>query len=127
MNDKTRVSLLNTMFFNVSFFQANIPKLLIGGRSFIFDFGYEDGSDLIIKTCDDYINKQVIYFNINVMRVDSMTQYSEKESDICLSNFMYRTVIPRKVHSDFDTYKILKQFNLYVQYVIFSFNYMYWR
>lgn len=106
MNDKTSFHLLSAMSFNIKFFQANIPKLLIGGRSFVFDFGYEDGSNLIIKTCDDYINKQVIYFNINVMRVDSMTQYSEKESDICLSNFMYRTVIPRKAHSDFDTCKM---------------------
>lgn len=127
MNDKTSFGLLSTMFFNINFFQANIPKLLIGGRSFIFDFGYEDGSNLIIKTCDDYINKQVICFNINVMRIDSMTQYSEKESDICLSNFMYRIVIPRKAHSDFDTCKMFNQFNLYVHYIMFSFNYMYWR
>ena len=127
MNDKTSFGLLSTMFFNINFFQANIPKLLIGGRSFISDFGYEDGSNLIIKTCDDYINKQVIYFNINVMRIDSMTQYSEKESDIYLSNFMYRTVIPRKAYSDFDTCKMFNQFNLYVHYIMFSFNYMYWR
>lgn len=127
MNDKTNFCLFSAMFFNINFFQANIPKLLIGGRSFVFDFGYEDGSNLIIKTCDDYINKQVIYFNTNMMRIDSMTQYSEKESDICLSNFMYRTVIPNKVCSEFDTYKVLKQFNLYVQYIILSFNLMYWR
>lgn len=127
MNDKTNFCLFSAMSFNVNFFQANIPKLLIGGRCFIIDFGYEDGSNLIIKTCDDYINKQVIYFNINVMRIDSMTQYSEKESDICLSNFMYRTVIPRKAHSDFDTCKMFNQFNLYVHYIMFSFNYMYWR
>lgn len=61
------------------------------------------------------------------MRIDSMTQYSEKESDICLSNFMYRTVIPRKARSDFDTCKMFNQFNLYVHYIMFSFNYMYWR
>lgn len=127
MNDKTSFNLLSAMFFNINFFRANIPKLLIGGRSFVFDFGYEDGSNLIIKTCDDYINKQVIYFNNNMMRIDSMTQYSEKESDICLSNFMYRTVIPRKAHSDFDTCKMFNQFNLYVHYIMFSFNYMYWR
>lgn len=83
--------------------------------------------NLIIKTCDDYINKQVIYFNTNMMRIDSMTQYSEKESDICLSNFMYRTVIPRKAHSNFDACKMFNQFNLYVHYIMFSFNYMYWR
>lgn len=127
MNDKTSFNLLSAMFFNINFFQANIPKLLIGGRCFIIDFGYEDGPNFIIRTCDDYINKQVIYFNTNMMRVDSMTQYSEKESDICLSNFMYRTVIPRKAHSDFDTCKMFNQFNLYVHYIMFSFNYMYWR
>ena len=127
MNDKISFSLLSTMSFNINFFRANIPKLLIGGRCFIIDFGYEDGSNLIIKTCDDYINKQVVYFNTNVMRVDSMTQYSEKESDIQLLNFMYRTVIPRKAHSDFDTSKVLDRFNLYIHYIMFSFNYMYGR
>lgn len=127
MNDKINFCLFSAMSFNVNFFQANIPKLLIGGRCFIIDFGYEDGPNLIIRTCDDYINKQIVYFNINMMRVDSMTQYSEKESDICLSNFMYRTVIPRKARSDFDTCKMFNQFNLYVHYIMFSFNYMYWR
>lgn len=127
MNDKTSFNLLSAMFFNINFFQASIPKLLIGGRSFVFDFGHEDGSNLIIKTCDDYINKQVVYFNINVMRVNLMTQYSEKESDIHLLNFMHRTVIPRKPYSDFDTCKMFNQFNLYVHYIMFSFNYMYWR
>lgn len=127
MNNKTSFGLLSTMFFNINFFQANIPKLLIGGRSFVFDFGYEDGSNLIIKTCDDYINKQVVYFNTNMMRVDSITQCSEKESDIYLSNFMYRTVIPRKAHSNFEIHRMFNQFNLYVHYIIFSFNYMYWR
>lgn len=78
MNDKTSFSLLSAMSFNVNFFQANIPKFLIGGRCFIIDFDYEDGPNFIIRTCDDYINKQVIYFNIKVMRVNSMTQYSEK-------------------------------------------------
>ena len=127
MNDKTSFNLLSVMFFNINFFRANIPKLLIGGRSFVFDFGYEDGSNLIIKTCDDYINKQVIYFNTNMMRVDSMTQYSEKGLDIRLPDFIHRTVIPRKAHSDFDTCKMFNQFNLYVHYIMFSFNYMYWR
>ena len=127
MKNKTSFGLLSTMFFNINFFQANIPKLLIGGRSFVFDFGYEDGPNLIIKTCDDYINKQVVYFNINMMRVDSMTQYSEKGLDIRLPDFIHRTVIPRKVHSDFDTCKMFNQFNLYVHYIMFSFNYMYWR
>lgn len=127
MNDKTSFNLLSTMSFNINFFQANIPKLLIGGRSFVFDFGYDNGSNFIIKTCDDYINKQVVYFNTNMMRVDSMTQYSEKESDIHLSDFIYRTVIPRKAHSDFDTCKMFDQFNLYIHYIMFSFNYMYWR
>ena len=127
MKDKTSFNLLSTMFFNINFFRANIPKLLIGGRSFVFDFGYENGSNLIIKTCDDYINKQVIYFNTNMMHVDSMTQYSEKGLDICLSDFMYRTVIPRKPYSNFDTQKMFNQFNLYIHYIMFSFNYMYWR
>ena len=127
MNDKTSFSLLGTMFFNINFFQANIPKLLIGGRSFVFDFGYDNKSNLIIKTCDHYINKQVVYFNNNVMRVDSMTQYSEKESDMHLIGFMYRTVIPRKPYSDFDTRKMFNQLNLYIHYIMFSFNYMYWR
>lgn len=127
MNDKTNFCLLSAMSFNVNFFQANIPKLLIGGRCFIIDFGYEDGPNLIIKTCDDYINKQVIYFNTNMMRVDSMTQYSEKGLDIHLPDFIHRTVIPRKTHSDFNTCKMFNQFNLYVHYIMFSFNYMYWR
>lgn len=127
MNDKTSFSLLSIMFFNINFFRANIPKLLIGGRSFVFDFGYDNGQNLIIKTCDDYINKQIVYFNINIMRIDSMTQYSEKESDICFSNFMDCTVIPRKIHSDFETSKVLDRFNLYIHYIMFSFNYMYWR
>lgn len=127
MNDKTNFCLLSAMSFNVNFFQANIPKLLIGGRSFVFDFGYDNEPNLIIKTCDDYINKQVVYFNINMMRVDSMTQYSEKGLDIRLSDFIHRTVIPRKAHSDFNTCKMFNQFNLYVHYIMFSFNYMYWR
>lgn len=127
MKNKTSFNLLSTMSFNVNFFQANIPKLLIGGRCFIIDFGYEDGPNLIIRTCDDYINKQVIYFNINMMRVDSMTQYSEKGLDIRLPDFIHRTIIPRKTHSDFETCKVFDQFNLYVHYIMFSFNYMYWR
>lgn len=127
MKNKTSFNLLNDMFFNANFFQANIPKLLIGGRCFVIDFSYNDQSNIIIKTCDDYINKQVVYFNTKLMRTDSMTQYSEKESDIHLVNFMYRTVVPRKAYSDFETRKAFDQFNLYVHYVIFSFNYMYWR
>jgi len=127
MNDKTSFNLLSTMFFNINFFQVNIPKLLIGGRSFVFDFGYDNELNLIIKTCDDYTNKQVVYFNTNMMRVDSMTQYSEKESDIYLVNFIHRTVIPRKAHSDFDTRMVFNQINLYMYYIMFSFNYMYWR
>lgn len=127
MNDKTSFNLLSTMSFNINFFRANIPKLLIGGRSFVFDFGYDYEPNLIIKTCDDYINKQVVYFNTNMMRVDSMTQYSERESDIHFRNIMYRTVIPRRAYSDFETRKVFDQFNLYVHYIMFSFNYMYWR
>jgi len=127
MNDKTNFCLFSAMSFNVNFFQANIPKLLIGGRCFIIDFGYDNEPNLIIKTCDDYINKQVVYFNINMMRVDSMTQYSEKGLDIRLPDFIHRTVIPRKAHSDFNTCKMFNQFNLYVHYIMFSFNYMYWR
>ena len=114
MNDKTIFNLLSTMSFNINFFRANIPKLLIGKRSFVFDFGYDNELNFIIKTCDDYTNKQVLYFNIDVMRIDSMTQYSEKESDIHLLDFMHRTVIPRKPYSDFDTPKMFNQFNLYV-------------
>lgn len=106
MNDKTNFCLFSAMSFNVNFFQANIPKLLIGGRCFIIDFGYDNEPNLIIKTCDDYINKQVVYFNINMMRVDSMTQYSEKGLDIRLPDFIHRTVIPRKAHSDFNTCKM---------------------
>lgn len=127
MKNKTSFNLLSAMSFNINFFRANIPKLLIGGRSFVFDFGYDNEPNLIIKTCDDYINKQVIYFNTNVMRVDSMTQYSEKGLDIRLPDFIHRTVIPRKAYSDFDTCKMFNQFNLYVHYIMFSFNYMYWR
>ena len=126
MNDKTKFSLLSTMYFNVNFFQADIPKLLIGGRCFIIDFGYEDGPNFIIRTCDNYTNKQVLYFNTDVTHIDSMTQYSEKESDIYLRNIIYRPIISR-TYSDFETSKVLDRFNLYVQYIILSFNYMYWR
>ena len=115
------------MFFNAAYYQLSVPKLLIGKRCFKVDFDINDGSGIIIRNYDNYSNQQTIYFNTQMMRVNSMTQYSEKESDICLSNFMYRTVILRKARSDFDTCKMFNQFNLYVHYIMFSFNYMYWR
>lgn len=127
MNNKTSFNLLSTMFFNINFYQLSIPRLLIGERCFKISFNTDSDSNILIKTYDDYSNRQVIYFNTKIMRVDSMTQYSEKESDIHLLNFMHRTVIPRKAYSDFETRRMFNQFNLYVHYIIFSFNYMYWR
>jgi hypothetical protein len=127
MKNKIIFSLLSKMFFNAAYYQLSVPKLLIGKRCFKVDFDINDGSGIIIRNYDNYSNQQTIYFNTQMMRVNSMTQYSEKESDICLSNFMYRTVILRKARSDFDTCKMFNQFNLYVHYIMFSFNYMYWR
>lgn len=125
MKDKTKFSLLSTMFFNVSYFQAIIPKLFIGGRRFKIDFNDNDGSSLIVKTYDNYLNEQIVFFNTKLMAVESMTQLSTKENGMLLSNLIH--FVPNKVCSEFDTYKVLKQFNLYVQYVIISFNLMYWR
>lgn len=127
MKNKTSFSLLSTMFFNVSYFQATIPKLLIGNRCFKIDFNADDGSSLIVRTYDDFLNEQAIFFNIKNMRVESITVLSTGDQDVSFFNFIHRTVIPRKMHSDFDTCKILDQFNLYVQYIILSFNFMYWR
>ena len=115
------------MFFNAAYYQLSVPKLLIGERCFKVDFDINDGSGIVIRNYDNYSNQQTIYFNTQMMRVESMTQYSERESDIHFRNIMYRTVIPRRAYSDFETRKIFDQFNLYVHYIMFSFNYMYWR
>ena len=125
MNDKMSSSLLRTMFFNVSYFQATVPKLFIGGRRFKIDFNDDDGSSIIVKTYDNYSNEQIVFFSIKLMAIESMTQLSTKENGILFSNLIH--FVPNKVCSEFDTYKVLKQFNLYVQYVILSFNLMYWR
>lgn len=127
MKNKISSRLLSAMFFNVSFFQSRIPALIIGGRRFKVDFDIDDGSNIIVRTYDDFFNEQVISFSARLMAVESMTQLSTKEEDALFSNLIRRTIIPRKQYSEFDTYKILKQFNLYVQYIMFSFNYMYWR
>lgn len=125
MNDKMSSSLLRTMFFNVSYFQAIVPKLFIGGRRFKIDFNNNDESSIIVKTYDNYLNEQIVFFSIKLMAVESMTQLSTKENGMLLSNLIH--FVPNKICSEFDTYKVLKQFNLYVQYVILSFNLMYWR
>lgn len=125
MNDKMSSSLLRTMFFNVRYFQAIVPKLFIGGRRFKIDFNNNDESSIIVKTYDNYLNEQIVFFSIKLMAVESMTQLSTKENGMLLSNLIH--FVPNKVCSEFDTYKVLKQFNLYVQYIILSFNYMYWR
>lgn len=125
MNDKTKLSLLSTMFFNVSYFQAIVPKLFIGGRCFKIDFDNNDESSIIVKTYDNYLNEQIVFFSIKLMAVESMTQLSTKENGMLFSNLIH--FVPNKIYSEFDTYKVLKQFNLYVQYIILSFNLMYWR
>lgn len=125
MKNKTKLSLLSTMFFNVSYFQAIVPKLFIGSRRFKIDFNNNDESSIIVKTYDNYLNEQIVFFSIKLMAVESMTQLSTKENGMLFSNLIH--FVPNKVCSEFDTYKVLKQFNLYVQYIIFSFNYMYWR
>lgn len=125
MKNKMSSSLLRTMFFNVNYFQATVPKLFIGGRRFKIDFNDDDGSNLIVKTYDNYSNEQIVFFSIKLMAVESMTQLSTKENGMLLSNLIH--FVPNKVCSEFDTYKVLKQFNLYVQYIILSFNLMYWR
>ena len=125
MNNKTKLSLLSTMFFNVSYFQTIVPKLFIGGRRFKIDFNNNDESSIIVKTYDNYLNEQIVFFSIKLMAVESMTQLSTKENGMLLSNLIH--FVPNKICSEFDTYKVLKQFNLYVQYIILSFNLMYWR
>lgn len=125
MKDKMSSSLLRTMFFNVSYFQAIVPKLFIGGRRFKIDFNSNDESSIIVKTYDNYLNEQIVFFSIKLMAVESMTQLSTKENGMLLSNLIH--FVPNKVYFEFDTYKVLKQFNLYVQYIILSFNLMYWR
>ena len=125
MNDKMSSSLLRTMFFNVSYFQAIVPKLFIGGRRFEIDFNDDDGSSIIVKIYDNYLNKQIVFFSIKLMAVESMTQLSTKENGMLLSNLIH--FVPNKVCSEFDTCKMFNQFNLYVHYIMFSFNYMYWR
>lgn len=125
MKNKMSSSLLRTMFFNASFFRPIVPKLFIGGRRFKIDFNNNDESSIIVKTYDNYLNEQIVFFSIKLMAVESMTQLSTKENGMLLSNLIH--FVPNKVCSEFDTYKVLKQFNLYVQYVILSFNLMYWR
>lgn len=125
MNNKTKFSLLSTMYFNVSYFQAIVPKLFIGSRRFKINFNNNDESSIIVKTYDNYLNEQIVFFNIKLMAIESMTQLSTKENGMLLSNLIH--FVPNKICSEFDTYKVLKQFNLYVQYVILSFNLMYWR
>lgn len=125
MKNKMSSSLLRTMFFNVNYFQATVPKLFIGGRRFKIDFNDNDGSSIIVKTYDNYSNEQIVFFSTRLMAVESMTQLSTKENGMLLSNLIH--FVPNKVCSEFDTYKVLKQFNLYVQYIILSFNLMYWR
>ena len=125
MNNKMSSSLLRTMFFNVSYFQAIVPKLFIGGRRFKIDFNNNDESSIIVKTYDNYLNEQIVFFSIKLMAVESMTQLSTKENGMLLSNLIH--FVPNKICSEFDTYKVLRQFNLYVQYIILSFNLMYWR
>lgn len=125
MKNKMSSSLLRTMFFNVSYFQAIVPKLFIGGRRFKIDFNNNDESSIIVKTYDNYLNEQIVFFSIKLMAVESITQLSTKENGMLLSNLIH--FVPNKVCSEFDTYKVLKQFNLYIQYIILSFNYMYWR
>lgn len=124
MKNKTKLSLLSTMFFNISYFQAIVPKLFIGGRRFKIDFNNNDESSIIVKTYDNYLNEQIVFFSTRLMAVESMTQLSTKENGMLLSNLIH--FVPNKVCSEFNMYKVLKQFNLYVQYVILSFNYMYW-
>ncbi|MBB1552764.1 MAG: hypothetical protein HG453_001035 [Clostridiales bacterium] len=113
------------MYFNVSYFQAIVPKLFIGGRRFKINFNDDYGLSIIVKTYDNYLNEQIVFFSIKLMAVESMTQLSTKENGMLLSNIIH--FVPNKVCSEFDTYKVLKQFNLYVHYVILSFNLMYWR
>lgn len=125
MNDKMSSSLLRTMFFNVSYFQAIVPELFIGGRRFKINFNDNYGSSIVVKTYDNYLNEQIVFFSIKLMAVESMTQLSTKENGMLFSNLIH--FVPNKICSEFDTYKVLKQFNLYVQYIILSFNYMYWR
>lgn len=125
MKNKMSSSLLRTMFFNVSYFQAIVPKLFIGGRRFKIDFNNNDESSIIVKTYDNYLNEQIVFFSIKLMAVESMTQLSTKENGMLFSNLIH--FVPNKICSEFDTYKVLKQFNLYVQYIILSFNLMYWR
>lgn len=125
MKNNMSSNLLRTMFFNVNYFQATVPKLFIGGRRFKIDFNDDDGSSLIVKTYDNYSNEQIVFFSTRLMAVESMTQLSTKENGMLFSNLIH--FVPNKVCSEFDTYKVLKQFNLYVQYVILSFNLMYWR
>lgn len=125
MNNKMSSSLLRIMFFNVNYFQATVPKLFIGGRRFKIDFNNNDESSIIVKTYDNYSNEQIVFFSTMLMAVESMTQLSTKENGMLLSNLIH--FVPNKICSEFDTYKVLKQFNLYVQYCILSFNLMYWR
>lgn len=127
MKNKIFYSLLRTMFFNVKFFQIKIPRILLGNRCFKASFETDDEVNIIIRNFDNYSNKQMLCFNTELMRIDSITQYSEKESDMHLVNFMHRTVFPRKAYSDFKTRRMFNQFNLYIQYIILSFNYIYWR
>lgn len=127
MNDKILNNLLRNMFFNIHYFPVSVPGLVIGNRCFKIDISDSEEVNILIRTYDDFSNKQVLSFNTDIMCIDSMTYYSEKESDITLMSFMRHVVIPKKPYSDFDTCMVFNQINLYVQYIIFLFNYMYWR
>lgn len=127
MNDKILNNLLRNMFFNIHYFPVSVPGLVIGNRCFKIDISDSEEVNILIRTYDDFSNKQVLSFNTDIMCIDSMTYYSEKESDITFMSFMHHVVIPKKPYSDFDTCMVFNQINLYVQYIMFSFNYMYWR
>lgn len=127
MNNKIFNTLLRTMFFNASYYQLNVPSLLVGGRCFKIDLNANDDSGIIIRNYDNYLNQQTIYFSTRMMHIESMTEYSEVQSDLRFISFRSPVVVPRKARSDFETRRMFNQFNLYVQYIIFSFNYMYWR
>lgn len=127
MKNKTFNNLLRTMFFNANFYQLNVPGLLIGGRCFKIDFNANDDSGIVIRNYDNYANQQTVYYSTRIMNIESMTEYSGIESGLRFVSFGSPVVVPRKARSDFETRRMFNQFNLYVQYIIFSFNYMYWR
>ena len=96
MNDKILNNLLRNMFFNIHYFPVSVPGLVIGNRCFKIDISDSKEVNILIRTYDDFSNKQVLSFNTDIMCIDSMTYYSEKESDITLMSFMRHVVIPKK-------------------------------